>query len=136
MPCTRSCVKRSSALMPEFCASFAAVSTDITTSPKSCGAKSANSPARMGKAITLVGPRRLKYFLFSRSICGSSTRRRESSPSGQSKAFKMAWAFPFIFFRDILCLFWLLSIRTPIFSFSVDQENLLGIFNAVVVYSV
>ena len=118
MPCTSSSLNRCSMLMPEFCASFAAVSVDITTSPKSCGLRCENSPSRMGKAITFVGPVRLRYFRFSFSICGSSTIRIEISPSGQSKAPKMTFAVCCIFFSEIPQELCRLSIRTSIPCFS------------------
>ena len=134
MPCTKSWVKRSSILMPAIFPSLAAVSMEITTSPRSCGVIFLNWPVRMGNAMTFVGPCRLKYSLLSTSILGSSTIRMESSASGLSKAFKMALAFRRIFFRDILCLFCPLSIRTSIFFLSVAKEKFFGVFNAVMVY--
>ena len=135
MPCTKSWVKRSSMLMSAIFPSLAAVSMEITTSPRSCGAMLLNWPVRMGNAITFVGPYRSRYFLFSSPISGSSTIRIESSASGQAKAFKMALAFCSTFFRDILCLFCLLSNRTSIFFLSVAKERFFGIFNAVMVHS-
>jgi len=135
MPCTKSWVKRSSMLMPAIFPSLAAVSMEITTSPRSCGAMLLNWFVRMGNAITFVGPYRSRYFLFSSPISGSSTIRIESSASGQAKAFKMALAFCCTFFRDILCLFCLLSNRTSIFFLSVAKERFFGIFNAVMVHS-
>ena len=135
MPCTKSWVKRSSMLMPAIFPSLAAVSMEITTSPRSCGAMLLNWSVRMGNAITLVGPHRSRYFLLSSPILGSSTIRMESSASGQAKAFKMALASCCTFFRDILYLFCLLSNRTSIFFLSVGKERFFGISNAVVVHS-
>jgi len=114
MPCTSSSLKRCSLLMPKFRASFAAVSVEITTSPKSCGLRCENSPSRMGKAITFVGPERLKYLRFSFSIWVSSTIRIEISPSGQSKAPKMTFTVWRIFFRGISQALCRLSIWTSI----------------------
>jgi len=135
MPCTKSWVKRSSMLMPTTFPSLAAVSMEMTTSPRSCGAILLNWPVRMGNAITFVGPCRSRYFLLSSPISGSSTIRMESSASGQAKAFKMSLALCFIFFRDILYLFCLLSNRTSIFFLSVAKERFFRIFNAVMVHS-
>lgn len=135
MPCTKSWVKRSSMLMPAISPSLAAVSMEMTTSPRSCGAMLLNCPVRMGNAITFVWPHRLKYFLLSTSILGSSTIRMESSASGQAKAFKMSLAVCCIFSRDILYLFCLLSNRTSIFFLSVVREMFFWIFNSVMVYS-
>ena len=114
MPCTSSSLKRCSTLMPQFRASFAAVSVDITTSPKICGFRCENSPSRMRKEITIVGPERSKYFRFSFSIWISSTIRIEISPSGQSKAPKMTFAVWRIFFREISQALCRLSIWTSI----------------------
>jgi len=136
MPCTKSWIKRSSRLMPPFFPSFSAVSTEITTSPRRWGDIFENLPSCIGNTITFVGPARLRYLLFSSSIRESSTIRMESSPSGLPKAFKMVWAFCRIFFRDILCLLCLLSIRTPILFLSITRFGFFGIFNAVMVYSV
>ena len=101
MPCTSSSLSRCSMLIPEFFASSAAVSVDITTSPNNCGLRYENSPSRIGKAITLVGPLRLRYFKFSFSIWESSTIRMEISPSGQSNAPKMTFTDCSIFSSEI-----------------------------------
>jgi len=114
MPCTSSSFNRCSVLTPEFCASFAAVSVEITTSPNSCGLRCENSPSRMGKAMTFVGPARSRYFRFSFSIWVSSTIRIEISPSGQSKAPKMTFTVWRIFFREISQASCRLSIWTSI----------------------
>ena len=101
-------------LIPEFCASSAAVSVDITTSPKSCGLRYENLPSRMGKAMTFVRLLRFRYFRFSFSICGSSTIRIEISPSGQSNASKMTLTVCSIFSSEIPHELCRLSIRTSI----------------------
>ena len=140
MPCTSSSLNRCSMLMPEFCASFAAVSVDITTSPKSCGLRCENSPSRMGNAITFVGPVRLRYFRFSFSICGSSTIRIEISPSGQFKAPKMTFTVCCIFFSEIPQELCRLSIRTSIpcrtFAIFVSGYFFLNIFDPMMVNTV
>ena len=140
MPCTSSSLNRCSMLMPEFCASSAAVSVDITTSPKRCGLRCENSPSRMGKAITFVGPVRLRYFRFSFSICGSSTIRIEISPSGQFKASKMTFTVCCIFFSEIPQELCRLSIRTSIpyrtFAIFVSGCFFLNIFDPMMVNTV
>ena len=140
MPCTSSSLNRCSMLMPEFCASFEAVSVDITTSPKSCGLRCENSPSRMGKAITFVGPVRLRCFRFNFSICGSSTIRIEISPSGQSNAPKMTLTVSSIFSSEIPHELCRLSIRTsiPCLSFAVFTRGcpFLNIFDPMMVNTV
>ena len=51
--------------------------------------------------MTFVGPLRLRYRAFNRVIWGSSRIRMESSPSGKSKASKMACAVCSIRFTGI-----------------------------------
>jgi len=136
MPCTRSSMNRFSMLNPADSPSLHAVSVEMTTSPRRWGVMSRKSPSCIGKAITFVGPSRWRYLRLSFSISGSSTIRMDNSPSGHSKALKMASAVFFIFFRTIGCLFCLLSIRTSIFYpsiFSICRADFIGIFNAVMV---
>jgi hypothetical protein len=139
MPCTRSCMNLFSMPVPDSLPSLYAVSAEITTSPRRCGVMLLKSPSFIGKAITFVGPSLFRYCWFSIAIWGSSTIRMDSSPSGHSKAFKMADAVFFIFSRVILCLFCRLSIRTSIFSFSVFticRADFIRIFDSVMINSI
>ena len=93
IPWIKSLSNRASRDMPACRASRAAVSQDMTTSPKRFWLICPKVPSRIGNAITFVGPDRPKYILLSLAISRSPTIRMDSSPSGHSKAFNTVFAF-------------------------------------------